>query len=60
MKIGILVAGPLPDDIAAKFGTFDTMFKDLLLKQDPDLTFKNIWFMKMSSRPRQRNVKAGL
>nr|WP_321457490.1 gamma-glutamyl-gamma-aminobutyrate hydrolase family protein [uncultured Cohaesibacter sp.] len=40
MIIGILVAGPLPDDIAAKFGTFDTMFKDLLLKQDPELTFK--------------------
>ncbi|WP_316859640.1 gamma-glutamyl-gamma-aminobutyrate hydrolase family protein [uncultured Cohaesibacter sp.] len=39
MKIGILVAGPLPDELIKQFGTFDDMFKALLAKQDPKLDF---------------------
>ena len=39
MKIGLLVAGPVPDDLVSRFGTFDDMFKALLSKQDPSLTF---------------------
>ncbi len=41
MKIGILVAGPLPEDLVKAYGTFDDMFRELLLKQDPDLTFQS-------------------
>ena len=39
MKIGLLVAGPLPENLVQKFGTFADMFKALLTKQDPAMTF---------------------
>nr|WP_321982623.1 gamma-glutamyl-gamma-aminobutyrate hydrolase family protein [uncultured Cohaesibacter sp.] len=39
MKIGLLVAGPLPQDLVKQFGTFDDMFEALLIKQEPSLTF---------------------
>ncbi|WP_319410351.1 gamma-glutamyl-gamma-aminobutyrate hydrolase family protein [uncultured Cohaesibacter sp.] len=41
MKIGLLVAGPLPEELVTKFGTFDSMFEHLLVKQDPGLTFQS-------------------
>ena len=39
MKIGLLVAGPVPDDLVNRFGTFGDMFKALLSKQDSEPDF---------------------
>ena len=41
MKIGILQTGKLPPDLATRFRQYPEMFRDLLTRADPTLTFED-------------------